>query len=31
MPDIVLGYSKKIQIVTAIKIIKRKDKRQWDI
>ena len=23
--------SKKIQIVTTIKIIKRKDKRQWDI
>lgn len=31
MPDIVLGYSKKIQIVTAIKIIKRKDKITWDI
>lgn len=23
--------NKKIQIVTTIKIIKRKDKRQWDI
>ena len=31
MPDIILRYSKKIQIVTTIKIIKRKDKRQWDI
>lgn len=31
MPDIILRYSKKIQIVTTIKIIKRKDKRQWAI
>lgn len=26
-----LKKNKKIQIVTTIKIIKRKDKRQWDI